>query len=143
LEDPSVFLKSLNGHTDAVWNMALVDNTLATVSADSTVRIWNPFSIDELDETAATCLTCFNEDKSEGAVPTSVDFVNNESSRIVASFGASHHTLFDVETSKIISKFDFYDSRSSNYSKFRICYLSHSFDKLLKKIQKTRTATKF
>jgi WD40 repeat protein len=112
IKDPSVFLKSLNGHTDAVWNMALVDNTLVTVSADSTVRVWNPFSIDELDETAATCMSCLNEDKSEG-VPTSVDFVNNESSRIVTSFGATHHSLYDIETSKIISKFDYYDSRSS------------------------------
>jgi hypothetical protein len=63
-KDPNVFMKYLNGHTDAVWNMALVDNTLVTVSADSTVRVWNPFSIDELDETATTAISCLNEDKS-------------------------------------------------------------------------------
>lgn len=44
--------------------MALVDNTLVSVSADSTIRIWNPFSVDELDETAATALSILNENKS-------------------------------------------------------------------------------
>jgi striatin 1/3/4 len=131
-----VFEKSLNGHTDAVWNMALVDNTLVSVSADSTVRVWSPFSIDELDETAATCVSCLNEDKSQG-VPTSVDFINAESSRIVTSFGASHHSLYDVETSKLISKFDFHDSRSSEsflpklfifFFSFHTVYIFISYD---------------
>lgn len=107
-----MFLKSLNGHTDAVWQMALVDNTLVTVSADTSIRIWNPFSIDELDETTTVSLSCLNEDKSEGT-PTSVDFVNNENTKIVASFDRSHHCLYDIETSKIIAKFDYHDSKTS------------------------------
>ncbi len=62
---PSVFVKNLNGHTDAIWSMALIDNTLASVSADSTIRIWNPFS--SIDETTENkyCLSCLNEDKSK------------------------------------------------------------------------------
>ena len=59
----SVFLRNLNGHTDAIWSMSLADNILASVSADSTIRIWNPFSIEELSETGF-CLNILNENKS-------------------------------------------------------------------------------
>ncbi len=59
----SVFLRNLNGHTDAIWGMSLADNILASVSADSTIRIWNPFSMDELSETGF-CLNILNENKS-------------------------------------------------------------------------------
>jgi hypothetical protein len=44
--------------------MALADNILASVSADSTIRIWNPFSIEDLSETGS-CLSCLNENKSK------------------------------------------------------------------------------
>ena len=33
-------------------------------------------------------------------VPSSVDFVRDDSSRIVASFSSSHSVIFDVETGK-------------------------------------------
>jgi striatin 1/3/4 len=117
---PNVFLKYLNGHTDAVWSLALADNTLASVSADSTIRIWNPFNIDELSETGY-CLSCLNENKNEGT-PSSLDFINNDKSRLITSFGVTHHNLYDIETSKIISRFDYFDSTSNTH-----CYkvLSH------------------
>lgn len=54
--------------------------------------------------------------KGEG-VATSVDFVNSEKSKIIASFGSTHHNLYDIETSKLISKFDYYDSKISNTKK--------------------------
>ena len=113
MQGSSVFVKYLKGHTDAVWYMSLMDNTLVSVSADSTIRIWNPFSVDELDDTSASSVACLNEDKSEG-VPTSVDFLNTEKSRIITSFGATHHNLYDLETSKIITRFDYFDSTLSN-----------------------------
>ena len=43
--------------------MVLVDNTLVSVSSDSTIRLWNPFSIDELDEATSSCIRCLNENK--------------------------------------------------------------------------------
>lgn len=92
--------------------MCLVDNTLVSVSADSTIRIWNPFSIDDLNEASSSSISCLNENKSEG-VPSSVDFINNEKSKIITSFGSSHHNLYDIETSKIISRFDYFDSTIS------------------------------
>lgn len=108
-------MKYLNGHTDSVWNMSLIDNTLVSVSADSTIRVWNPFSIDDLNEASSTSISCLNENKSEGAA-TSVDFVNGEKSRIITSFGSTHHNLYDIETSKLITKFDYFDSKISKTS---------------------------
>ena len=105
-------MKYLNGHTDSVWNMCLIDNTLVSVSADSTIRVWNPFSIDDLNEASSTSISCLNENKSDG-VATSVDFVNGEKSRIITSFGSTHHNLYDIETSKLITKFDYFDSKIS------------------------------
>lgn len=118
---PSVYVKSLNGHTDAVWSMILVDNTLVSISADATIRIWNPFGIDELDEASSSPVKCINESKEEG-IPTSIDFINNEKSRIVTSFGDTHHNVYDIETSKVICRLDYADSDASTY-----CYkvLSH------------------
>lgn len=60
---PSVFVRSLTGHTDAVWSMILVDNTLVSISADSTIRVWNPFSSDESDSFSLDSVKCFNESK--------------------------------------------------------------------------------
>ena len=65
-----------------------------------------------------------NKNKGEG-VPTCVDFVNNEKTRVVASFGTTHHNVYDVETSRVVSRFDYLDSTAS-----MIC-LNQSDDLLL------------
>lgn len=109
-----VYVKSLKGHTDAVWSMILVDNVLISISADSTVRVWNPFGIDELDETNCTATKIINESKQEG-VPTSLDFINNDKSRIVTSFGSTHHNVYDLETSKVICKLDYADPVANTF----------------------------
>lgn len=111
---PSIYVKSLNGHTDAIWNMVLVDNTLVSISADSTIRVWKPFGIDELDETNCTATKILNESKQEG-VPTSIDFINNEKSWVVTSFESTHHNIYDLETSKVICKLDYSDSSANTF----------------------------
>lgn len=110
----NVFQKYLNGHTDSVWGLVLVENTLVSVSSDSTIRVWKPFSIDELDDSNSSCLKCLNENKEEG-IPTSVDFINNDKSKIVTSFESSHHNVYDLETSKVICRLDYSDSTFSNF----------------------------
>ena len=112
-------MKYLSGHRDAVWSMALVDNTLVSASADGTIRVWNPFSVDELlNEANSLCLkTLYANGENSGGesdrVPTSVDFINNDKARIVASFDSSHHNVYDLETSKVICKLDYSDPRTS------------------------------
>ncbi len=113
---PSVYLKSLNEHTDAVWSMILVDNTLVSISADATIRVWNPFGIDELDQANSSSLKCINESKEEG-VPTSIDFIHNDKSKIVTSFTNTHHNIYDLETSKVICKLNYSDANTSNLNK--------------------------
>ncbi len=109
---PNVYLKSLNEHKDAVWSMILVDNTLVSISADSTIRVWNPFGIDELDENNCASIKCINESKEEG-VPTSIDFIHSDKSKIVTSFTNTHHNIYDLETSKVICRFDYSDTNTS------------------------------
>lgn len=59
-----VFLKSFNGHTNAVWGIKLIDNTLVSISADSTIRLWNLFGADESEESESKSVKCLNESKS-------------------------------------------------------------------------------
>lgn len=51
----------MKGHTDAVWSMILVDDTLVSISADSTIRVWKPFATDESDSNSLSSVKCFNE----------------------------------------------------------------------------------
>ena len=103
----------------------MFDNTLASISSDCTIRLWNPINnadyVDELKETSISCLSCLNQDKSEG-VPSSVDYIKNDKTKIITSFGSSHHTLYDLETSKSILKLDYSESSRNTH-----CYkvLSH------------------
>lgn len=123
----NIFVKHLNGHTDAVWKMIMVDNTLVSISADSTIRVWNPFGVDELDDSNCSPLLCLNESKKNG-LPTSIDFINNEKSKIVTSFDSSYHNIYDLETSKVICKLDFFEQNTNTY-----CYkvLNHSTSSLI------------
>jgi striatin 1/3/4 len=80
--------------------------------------------VDELKAESAECVSCLNEDKSQSSscCPTSVDFIKNDKTKIITSFGWSHHALYDLETSKCILKLDYSDGGLSAY-----CYkvLSH------------------
>ena len=139
---PNIFVKKLTGHTDGVWAMALNDNVLLSRSAASTIRVWNPFDQDDSTH-SSFAKSCLNEDKgdhrppaaislglcfclttgfnlvlfglyfAEQGVPTSIDFVNNDKSRFITSFSSGHHAIYDLETSKIISKLDFSDQQQS------------------------------
>jgi hypothetical protein len=45
--DADIFVRTLHAHTDAVWQLILNENLLVSSSADSTIRVWNPFTADE------------------------------------------------------------------------------------------------
>ncbi len=121
-----MFAKYLAGHTDAVWGLTMIDNTLISISSDCTIRLWNPLNssisyVDELKEANVSCISCLNQDKSEG-VPSSVDYIKNDKTKLITSFGSSHHILYDLETSKSIMKLDYSESNRNTH-----CYkvLSH------------------
>ena len=60
----SVFAKYLKGHSDAVWKLALVENTLVSASADGSIRLWNPFADDNDNNESLQSLHTLNNDKS-------------------------------------------------------------------------------
>jgi hypothetical protein len=81
--------------------MCLHDTTLVSASADSTLRIWsNPFDDDLINSTV------LNSTKEEG-IPTCVNFIKNDTSKIICSFDSLKHVLYDIEYSKAVTKFDF------------------------------------
>ncbi|XP_066244844.1 striatin-3 [Euwallacea similis] len=93
LFEPDVLNTTLHGHSDAVWGLAVLHSKqqLVSSSADGTVKLWSPHNKIQLLNTFSS--------ESDG-VPSSVDFVRDDPSRIVASFSSSHSVIFDVETGK-------------------------------------------
>lgn len=95
--DPEVLTSTLEGHTDAVWRLA-VNHTkghLVSASADGTCKLWAP-------QQKAPLLNTYSCD-SEG-IPTSVDFVRDETDKIVVSYKSAISWLHDVETGKPLMK---------------------------------------
>ena len=91
---------SLLGHTDAVWGLSLHSQKphLLSCSADGTVRLWNP-------QSKAALMSVFTAAESDG-IPTSVDFVRDDSSRMVTSYTSAACLLFDLETGKVVTRLD-------------------------------------
>ncbi|XP_059614600.1 striatin isoform X2 [Phlebotomus argentipes] len=97
--DPSVLRGALEGHTDAIWGLA-VNHThghLVSSSADGTVKLWSP-------QAKVPLLKTFTSD-TEG-VPTSVDFVRDEADRIVVAYPTARCVIYDTETGKAVVKLE-------------------------------------
>jgi striatin 1/3/4 len=95
--DPEVLKCSLEGHTDAVWRLA-VNHTkghLVSSSSDGTVKLWSP-------QTKIPLLNTYSCE-AEG-IPTSVDFVRDETDRIVVSYKSGVSIIHDAETGKQLLK---------------------------------------
>ncbi|ERL89331.1 hypothetical protein D910_06703 [Dendroctonus ponderosae] len=99
LYEPYVLNTSLNGHSDAVWGLSVLNSKqqLVSSSADGTVKLWSPHNKVQLLNTFAS--------ESDG-IPTSVDFVRDEPNKIVASFASANCVIFDAETGKQVVRFE-------------------------------------
>lgn len=95
--DPDVLKCSLEGHTDAVWRLAVnhTKGNLVSASSDGTVKLWSPQSKIPLLNTYSN--------ETEG-IPTSVDFVRDETDKIVVSYKSAVSIIHDVETGKPLLK---------------------------------------
>lgn len=93
LFDPDVLNTTLHGHSDAVWGLAVLHSRqqLVSSSADGTVKLWSP-------QSKVPLLNTFSSETD--GIPSSVDFVRDDPSRIVVSFSSSHNVIFDIETGK-------------------------------------------
>uniref|UniRef100_A0A1L8DXR1 Putative cell-cycle nuclear protein n=1 Tax=Nyssomyia neivai TaxID=330878 RepID=A0A1L8DXR1_9DIPT len=97
--DPSVLKGALEGHTDAIWGLA-VNHThghLVSSSADGSVKLWAP-------QAKTPLLKTYTSD-TEG-IPTSVDFVRDEADRIVVAYPTARCVIYDTETGKPIVKLE-------------------------------------
>lgn len=95
--DESVLRTTLTGHTDAVWGLSVnhTKEELISCSADGTVKLWSP----------QACLNTYVSE-TEG-IPSSVDFVRDESDRIVVAYNNAHCIIYDTETGKPVVKFEY------------------------------------
>jgi len=96
--DPSVLAATLRGHTDAVWSLAYNTSRqqLLSASSDGTVKLWSPVS-----KTQSLLRSFENE-----AMPTSVDWVKDDLSHMVAAYTNADCVIYDIETGNPVIKLD-------------------------------------
>ena len=97
--DPQVLAATLRGHTDAVWSLAYNTSRqqLLSASSDGTVKLWSPSSKTQ------PLLRSFER---EGAMPTSVDWVKDDHSHMVAAYNNADCVIYDIETGNPVIKLD-------------------------------------
>uniref|UniRef100_A0A8W7P9G9 Striatin N-terminal domain-containing protein n=1 Tax=Anopheles coluzzii TaxID=1518534 RepID=A0A8W7P9G9_ANOCL len=117
--DPEVMRCTIDGHTDAVWGLAVnhAKNTLVSCSADGTVKLWSPSGKIPTNSTTFTSET-------EG-VPTSVDFVKDQIDRIVVAYSSTHCIIYDTETGKQVVKLEASQEMTGNLGKHINKVISH------------------
>jgi len=118
--DSSVLYKTLDGHTDAVWQLAICGQKLLSSSSDGTVRLWDPNLSHPLQSTY----------HHEG-IPISIDWLNQDTNQFVVTFDSLKTVIFDTETTKILREIPVDSSVQidSNYRINRI--LSHPSQPLI------------
>ncbi|XP_067624579.1 striatin-3 isoform X3 [Eurosta solidaginis] len=115
--DPSVHSGTLEGHTDAVWGLTTMHSNIVSCSADSTVKLWSPYTKEPL-------LRTYTASEAEGT-PSSVDFVRNEVDHIVVAYNSAHCIVYDTETGKQVVKLEAAQEMSGNTGKFINKVVSH------------------
>ena len=96
---PSVLVATLRGHTDAVWSLAYNTSRqqLLSASSDGTVKLWSPVNKTQ------SLLRSFER---EAAMPTSVDWVKDDQSHMVAAYTNADCVIYDIETGNPVIKLD-------------------------------------
>merc|ERR1719331_567192 len=97
--DAAVMTAVLEGHTDSVWSLAysVTRQQLLSCSADGTVKLWSPTSKTQ------SLLRSFER---EAAMPTSVDWVKDDQSHMVAAYTNADCVIYDIETGNPVIKLD-------------------------------------
>ncbi|XP_053694560.1 striatin-3 isoform X1 [Sabethes cyaneus] len=117
--DPEVMKCTLDGHTNAVWGLAVnhTKNSLVSCSADGTVKLWSPSGkIPQLNTTFTS--------ETEGT-PTSVDFVRDQTDRIVVAYSSTHCIIYDTETGRQVVKLEASQEMTGNVGKHINKVVSH------------------
>ncbi|XP_011314225.1 striatin-3 [Fopius arisanus] len=104
--EPGVLSQSLTGHTDAVWGLSMFHprSQLLSASADGTVKLWNP-------PNKVPLLNTYSSE--QDGTPTSVDFVRDESHKIVVAYDGAC-VVFDAETGSVVARLEGSGTRGVN-----------------------------
>ncbi|KAI8093369.1 WD40-repeat-containing domain protein [Halteromyces radiatus] len=115
--DPSLYITTFIGHTDAIWDFKLSPNSnlLASASADGKVKIWDTQGTTELLKRSWGYEgTNVDENEQDYVAPTCLDFCRTDVNKLVVSYTNAKIRLFDIETGKVVLTFtgsdDDYDS---------------------------------
>jgi striatin 1/3/4 len=109
--DESLRLGRLEGHTDAIWSMALVplrvrdEALLATASADGTVKVWSTEGPSGPALKLSWGYGGTDADGDEGVAnevvaPTSVAVVHSDMRKLAVAYQDAVVKLFDIETGR-------------------------------------------
>ncbi|XP_059086744.1 striatin-3-like isoform X2 [Tigriopus californicus] len=103
--DPSTLFTTLTGHEDAVWGLSyhLGRKQLLSCSADGTVKLWSPTA-----PSASNLVRTFGNATEDGggATPTSVDWVQDDPTKIVTAYSNGSCVIHDIESGKLVIKLD-------------------------------------
>ncbi|XP_014251285.1 striatin-3 isoform X2 [Cimex lectularius] len=97
--ESTVLRNKLIGHTDAVWRLVTNPHKqqLLSCSADGTLKVWSPESKTPLVQTYSS---------EQDGIPTSCDFVRDETDKMVAAFTSGHCVVFDLPTGKPVTRLE-------------------------------------
>jgi striatin 1/3/4 len=98
--DPEEHRGVLQGHTDAIWDLAVHPKTslILSCAADGTVRLWN--------HTLTSPLVKLLDAEPGYRCPTSVDFLSTDPNLLVVSYSAAKTVIYDIETAKPVINLD-------------------------------------
>lgn len=121
--DAEVLRASLEGHTDAIWGLAVnhTKGNLLSCSADGTVKLWSPTAA----ATTQLLATYTQEAATPDDIPTSIDFVRDELDKLVAAYQNSNCVIYDTETKKVLLKFDAQQEMRGTFGKYINKVISH------------------
>lgn len=98
--DPEIHRGVLQGHTDAIWDLAVHPKSglLLSCAADGTCRLWN--------HTLTSPQLKLFQAESGYRCPTSVDFLSSDPHHLVVSYSAAKTVVYDIETAKPVIDLD-------------------------------------
>ena len=103
------FIILISGHTDCVWGLSYHGSRaqLLSCGADGAVKLWNPSAHSSpLLKTFSSPASDGDASGGRGLVPTSVDWVYDDSTHLVAGYNSGACVIYDIETGKSIIKLD-------------------------------------
>ena len=86
--DEKILGRRFEGHTDAVWSLAIHHDHLVSCAADDTVKLW---SIE-----GAVCKETYSNEAH--GTPNDVAFLNKEPNKVLVTWTHQILTIVDIET---------------------------------------------